>query len=57
MISKLDKNNIFPKNPTKEDLLKALNGCDLETIQTIYRLLVEFDCNSKTSSFEDFICK
>lgn len=51
----IDKKSIFPKNPTKENLLDAIEYYDLKTIQTLYRLLIEFDSNAETSDFEEFI--
>ena len=51
----IDKKSICPKNPTKENLLDAIEYYDLKTIQTLYRLLIEFDSNAETSDFEEFI--
>ena len=48
---------IYPKSPTKKDLLNAINYCDKDEIKTLYRLLIEFDGNKYTSALREFILK
>ena len=49
---------IYPKSPTKKDLLNSLNRYrGQEDCKILYRLLIEFDSNKYTSDLREFILK
>ena len=46
---------IYPKKPTKENLLNAIDFNDKIEIKILYRMLIEFNNNKYTSDLREFL--